>query len=759
MLKRWLDPLLLLISLTSGMFYIHSSQQAIPGQSSAPVTTIPAAGGLLSPMSQNQNPPVDGTTPTSSTLQDVDAILVIDNSGSMFGYTCANRDPIPANDREQMRIRSAEIVIAALAADLKPRETKLGIVSFGNTAELVSELQQLSNEPGDPVRAQLSAAVQNPPCAGDTNIVEAFRVAQAELRSERHNPANIPAIIFLTDGVPTLGGNEPEIRALLDEFQDENIQLFTVLLGTDPQLTAFGRFWQDEADARPNVQFERLTSADQMIDVYQRIKMQLDQRVGLPDGTPPLPPGPSVTVTLPPNVAQAVLTVLKPAVGTQVTLTDPAGSDAAQRPADLFRILQTNSTIDVFIVDRPEAGDWVVRSAGGEELTVLQPELKSIYAVQLVQPTALQPLSVDHPTDIVVQVVDAANSTALPGPFTFTSSYRLLDAPANATTPLNLTPLATNPTQYSITLPTGTFTDLSSYIFTFQAHDSTGLRSTEVLYQLGAGRVPAIASVTARQRLYVDETNTLNVTVDNPESATGQPIPLVTHTVPNNTPISFTAQTSTTFQANLKPFKKPGQYTINVIYAGKTALGNDFRDQKSVQIVVEERFSTILLRALAQLVAMLTLAYLIYRYVLIPFTPLVPVAQKIGLAPQGYIRIQPETGLPGGQLKVGDLLRQRRKLRKLTLGVGTGYDIRLSPPANTTAGADDDDDTSAARKKQRPGFRERLFGKRSLAVIGRRFRGDTFIQKLPGAPKSFKNYADEEPIADDTVEFSLNELS
>jgi hypothetical protein len=759
MLKQWLDPLLLLIGLTSGIFYVHSSQQATPVQASARITAAPATGGLLSPLAQNQDPPADGTPLAPPDLEDVDAMLVIDNSGSMFGYTCANRDPITANDRSQMRIRSAEIVIAALAADLKPRETKLGIVSFGNTAELVSPLEQLSNEPDDPVRTNLRTAIQNPPCAGDTNIVAALRVAQEELRSERHNPANIRAIIFLTDGLPTLGGGEREIRQILDELQAENVLLFTVLLGDDPQLAAFGRFWQSESDARANVHFYRLTSADQMLDVYQRIKVKLDQRDNAPDDTPPLPPGPSVAVNIPPNVAQAVLTVMKPAVGTQITLTDPAGGGASQRPPDQFRILQNNSTIDVLIVDRPEAGDWVVSAAGGEEITVLQPELKSVYAVQLVQPGALQPLAIDKPTDIVVQVIDDATQIPLAGPFTFTGSYRLLDAPANATTPLNLTQSPTDPTQYSVTLPAGTFTDLSSYIFTFQAEDSVGLRSNEVTYQLLAGRVPSIASVTARQRVYVDEENMLSVTVANPESADGQPVPLVSHTVPNNSPINFTAQTSTTFQANLNPLKKPGQYTINVVYAGKTQLGTDFLDQKSIQIVVEEHFSTILLRTIAAILALLTLVYLIYRYILIPFTPLVWLAQKIGLAPQGYIRVQPDTGLPGSQLKVGDLLKQRRKLRQLTLGIGKGYDISLSPPADAAAGADDDDDTSASRKKQRPGLRGCLFGKRSLAVIGRRFRSDTFIQKLPGTPRNFKNYADEEDIADDTVEFSLDELS
>lgn len=761
MLKRWLDPLLLLIGLTGGIFAIYSGQQAGPVQFSPAATPTPPSG-LPTPVSGD--PKDDGTTPMPPELQDVDAVLVIDNSGSMFGYTCTDLEPLPANDAEQMRIRSAEIVIASLAADLKPRETSLAIVSFGNSAELLSPLRQLNSEVTDPTRTELIEAVRNPPCAGDTNIVEALQVALTELRSERHNPNNIPAIIFLTDGLPTLGGDVAEIRHVLDELQADNVLLFTILLGGDPQLAEFGQFWQDEAEVRPNVEFERLLSADQMVDVYQEIKMTLDQRNNAPVDMPRLPSGPSVTVTMPPHVEQAVLTVLKPAVDTQVTLTDPAGNDASLRPPNSFRRLQNNSTIDVFMIDRPEDGDWVLRSAGGEEIVVLQPEIKSVYAVQMVQPDASQPLSIDRPTDIVVQVVDRTSNPPLPlpGPFALTSSYRLLDQPPNAATPLTMKQSPTDLLQYRVTLPAGTFADLSTYVFTFQAQDSIGLRSNEAVYQLDAGRVPSIVSFTAQQHLYVDEQTTLNVTVAHPESADGQPIPRVPHAVPNNASLIFTAQTSTTFRATMQPLEQPGDYTINVIYMGKTRLGHNFSDQRSVQITVEERTLTIWLRNLSTLVTLLVMAYLLYRYVLIPYTPLVPIAQKLGVAPQGYIRVQPNDGsrLPGAQQDLTRLLQKRRKLLRLTLG--PACDISLSSPDTTAAlpPPDPDDESAPRTKKSRPDWRERLLGKRPLAVIGREFRGDTFIQRYPnGAPQRFKEYTDTYDIVDHTIEFSLEKFS
>jgi hypothetical protein len=138
---------------------------------------------------------------------------------------------------------------------------------------------------------------------------------------------------------------------------------------------------------------------------------------------------------------------------------------------------------------------------------------------------------------------------------------------------------------------------------------------------------------------------------------------------------------------------------------------------------------------------------------------LVSLAQKIGLAPEGYIRVYPSTGLPNAQLNIGDLLKRRRKLRQLT--VGPGSDISLSSPAQPEASWDDDDVDFAPRKKQRPDWRERLFGKPALAVIGRHFRGNTFLQKKAGGPKVFKEDVKSETFADadEVVEFSLKELS
>jgi Mg-chelatase subunit ChlD len=707
--------------------------------------------------------------PSSTNPQDVDVIIAIDNSGSMFGRYCDSGQPIPGggNDSDNMRIEAANIVIASLAADLYPRETSLGIITFGDPPRMVRPLTAMSsNDPNDPARSELAAAISNPECAGDTDIVEAMRIARDELNSERRTAGNVPAVIFITDGRDTMGGGEPAIERLLNAYTLEDgtpIKFFSILLGDDPSLGSFKQFWMTQAETRDNVELYTPQSSFELPDIYQEITGILDANQA-PRGIEPLAPGPTVTVPMPANVAKAVITVIKPSVSTEVNLLDPGGQVAQQRASGEFRLLQNNTQTDVYIIGHPEAGNWMFQSAGDETIRVLAPNLESLYQVQLVEPADGAPLSIDENETVAVQVVNKETGEPLNETFTFIeSSYRRADAPSENAIPIQMQPSGSAPGQFTAEFPQGTFEDMQSYIFAFAVEDSVGLRSEEEVYQLGAGRIPYIASFNVPNTVYVDDTPTIMLTVSNPESAAGEVMPQITQSPPNNAALRFTASTSTTFQTELNPVRQPGEYTMSVVYAGQTRLGQDFSDTRTVTIIVQQYAWVIWAWRMFWSILTLLLVYLFFTYILIPFSPLVWAFQKIGVSPEGYIRIQlAGEQMRGGQINIGSLLRQQRRLVKLTLG--PKGDVRLRPEEATLDSSllDDDPYAPLPPKKPKQGLREKLLGKRKphMGIISRQFRGPTIIRKTSGVSidSPFTKGTKVTDISGNTIEYSLDKL-
>lgn len=750
MLRKFLDLLMVVVAMASGLTYNSMVKSAQPVQS---ILSAPAVGqpGYVAPIPGSAPDTIPELQATKQ--KDVDVMLVIDNSGSMFGYTCNERKPIQANDAEARRIRGAQIVIAALAADLKPRETKLGIVSFGTTAEKISELKQLSNTDST-VREELSRAIETPGCKGDTNIVDAIKLAQEELRSERHRPDNIPAIIFLTDGVPTSGGRELEIEYLLAELKD--VQFYTILLGESDQFNQFKGFWQEQADKNPNVTVDVLSTNNGIENIYSRIKADLNGTDNAAEGRPQLPPGPTVQVPMPGNVKQAVFTVIKASSDTSVSIQDPQSKDARQRPADRFVYLDNKSTIDVFVVDRPEAGNWVFSSSDGTMMTILQPDLKSVYEVQVVQPDAQGLLAVDEPTTIIVQVIDSETKQPLKGPFTFNSTYRQAGDLISNSQNLVFT-ATTTPDQYSIQLPKGTFADSTNYIFGFEAQDGGGLRSNVVEYQLSAGLIPAIFSVINPNRVYVDEAATIVVKTVNSGSVEGQVVPQILQAPPTNTAVNLTAQTTNTFQTTLQDFDRPGDYILNIQYTGKTKSGRPFSDSRTVSFTVLERASTIWLRNSLLALLVLSVGFLIFKYLLL--SPLIPLLQKMGISPKGYIRlVASDSSGSDVQSSITDLLRTRRRIRKLTIGPDGDIKPPIVEDLSSYAGTLPSDDDEEVKKQPKPGLRQRVAGKRNEAVITRRLGSKTYIKKMTGGRTEFSNSMNSVALKDCTVEYSLKSL-
>lgn len=730
MLRSLLTPLIIALCAGSSFYYTVSNQNAQTVHI-APAAQVNPGGGVTA--TPNLQPPPPPLPP--SRLPDVDAMIVIDNSGSMFGYTCNSHEQLKANDLDQLRIQGAELIIGSLAADLRPRETNLGIVTFGDQATLVSPLSRL-----DTNRDQLAEKVKNPPCQGDTNIADALRLAQRELHSERATPGNTPAIIFLTDGNPTRGTLD-DIKPILDEL--EGVQFFAFLLGTDLSKS----FWQGQSQKHPNITYYELTTSEGIIPLYNLLTGKLNQ-VDV-SGAPALPPGQRVTIPVPDNVRQAVMKVIKRSPRVTVTIADPDGNDPHTLPPDRFRSLLNNSIVEVYVVDRPKPGNWTFSVPDNEQITVLQPEYRSIYQVQLLQPDSLGLLATDQLTNLVVQVVDIDTQQVLTGKFILTSAYRPLDQPESANQPMTLADGPVAP-QYNVQLPAGTFTEGQEYILTFQVQDDTGLGSQPTIYQLLAGRLPVITSVSANPLTpYVDQPINLVVqtanadVVDGAASVTLAPLPDIGG-------VTFQSTDTTTYTATVPALKRPGNYALSVFYRGKIAGGRDFNSTSSVAVTVREYWWMPWLRNLALAFAILSGAFLLFRFVLL--NPLIPFFQRIGISPAGYVRtISPGSKYPNEEINLRDVLRRKRKLRSLSLGVGPRFDIPLDEPS--TQADEEDGDTPP----NRPGLRERLWGPKPLARITRN-GSNTELIVGSGAGSSFGNGVRSREIEENTIEYSLKSI-
>lgn len=179
----------------------------------------------------------------------VDLVVLIDNSCSMFapeqtqGANCGT--PI-GNDPDFLQIIGSDLFFASLGfAESNQSEYQVGVVSFGGTPTLISPLGPLH-----PQRGSLARAIENPLPQYYTDITAALQLGYQELRqSPNRKPANLPAILLITDGIPDprIGQTNEDIENLISANSD--ISLFIMLLqnaseAEDTEYAEYINFWQ-----------------------------------------------------------------------------------------------------------------------------------------------------------------------------------------------------------------------------------------------------------------------------------------------------------------------------------------------------------------------------------------------------------------------------------------------------------------------------------------------------------------------------------
>ena len=206
---------------------------------------------------------------------ELDVLLVVDNSNSMFDKGGIGSDP------ELRRIEAAQMFIDYLGVDSGPVSHRLGVIFFGGEAQLVVPLTPLADQSH---RQEMAALIADPQRMDWTNPVAALTLAREVVLAEE-SQAHQPVVILLTDGKPEWDATPSHLerQSVLEkldgvgrQYASDGIQLFVVLLanevtGADPEIESiYVPLWKELTGAAQG-RFYPVHRADDLITVYHDI--------------------------------------------------------------------------------------------------------------------------------------------------------------------------------------------------------------------------------------------------------------------------------------------------------------------------------------------------------------------------------------------------------------------------------------------------------------------------------------------------------
>lgn len=167
------------------------------------------------------------TPPELSETQRIgrDLTLVIDVSGSMSGP----------------KLVQAKAAVQQMLGTLTPRD-RFRLVSFSSGVRAFRDGFTVADAAAlDAARVWTSALVAD----GGTNIEGALQEAQRTARGDDARVDNLRLLVFLTDGVPSVGETQPERLAALAARQAGTTRVFTIGIGMDVNTYLLERMAQD----------------------------------------------------------------------------------------------------------------------------------------------------------------------------------------------------------------------------------------------------------------------------------------------------------------------------------------------------------------------------------------------------------------------------------------------------------------------------------------------------------------------------------
>ncbi|MCA9360382.1 VWA domain-containing protein [Candidatus Nomurabacteria bacterium] len=151
-----------------------------------------------------------------------DVTVAIDLSGSMNNDGSNPPQPI-----------TKALEAAGTFIDNLRNNDQVSVVTFDSKANLVTGLTNQHNTIADTTR---KLKIDPGEETGFTNTVDALKLAQAELGSDRHNENARRVLVLLTDGLPTISGNADvvkEAEELSKSLNESGIEIYSIGLGNN----------------------------------------------------------------------------------------------------------------------------------------------------------------------------------------------------------------------------------------------------------------------------------------------------------------------------------------------------------------------------------------------------------------------------------------------------------------------------------------------------------------------------------------------
>ncbi len=558
----------------------------------------------------------------------IDALLVIDNSNSMFDKQGIGSDP------ELRRIEAAQMFIHYLGVDSSAMRHRLGVISFGESAQFIVPLTSLADVAQRTHMADLIAAPQR---MDWTDPVEALTLARAALL-EAGDGKQQPVVVLLTDGkpewstTPTAAQRTAVVDALKRigwDYATDEIRLFIILLqnaatDADPDIAElYIPLWRELTQGTGG-SFYAVRQADDLIDVYHNILLALSnvQTDGAVIHTEVTGAPHTEIITVEPHLArvtfvarigQSLPATSGPSAVT-ITLFRPEGRPVHPEDADVQHTAYGATAI--WAIDQPEPGEWRVLMSGKGTVTIWKDYI----------PSPATPTPTPTPTETPTPT---ATPTATPTPTsTPTPRLRILDWPQAA--------LVGQPLLFVVELDTATpqpgevwaawgFTETLPHRAQLcddgrfgDSHQGDGRYSALATpEQAGALRVRvwwqngATVIDTWDGRVQVEAYPTLDLTVVQPRKVwrAKSPIVLETNWLAQTTPLQFGGLlTATVLSADGVALESvygvvgdpvtvtapaaTGVYTIHVAATGRTPYGLTFQGADVLHIAVRRPLPT-----------------------------------------------------------------------------------------------------------------------------------------------------------------------
>jgi len=627
--------------------------------------------------------------------QDVDLVIAIDNSGSM----CCT----PGTDKQNLRLRAAELVITSLAADIYPRQTSIALVTFGDRAELTQSLISIGDSSA---REQLVKKIQDPGYySNSTNIVEALDVAYRELfESGNHIPTNTPALVLLTDGEPTglgipggLENTKQNIIDLVEKLTNHGTQVFVImlrdpsLLPNYPRLAEWDETWRQMSLDLPNVIYYEASQADQLEEIYNNIRNRLDEMGKTGERILYDPNQPGEHILFPPNLLKAVLIIRKPdpKIDVQLVLPDGQRADAIamQDPENIGITDIYASYFKVYTLREPVGGEWTLVTTGNSSVKYIL-DLQGLYNTQVFLPVGQEYLSLNDESTIYASVVDQ-NGNNLGAGFDLEAilAWDVLVTADN----LNGREFITLPdfeyseqlNKYVMHVPADLIPGSGKYNLMIQGTGSDGSIVNMVQYEVEAIDVPGGIEFILPSSIVCSDPQPL-ISFELPPQFICADYAQATLTLnrPGDTrletldaklvgPIEETMESTGSaggFTASYGPLTSPGDYTIAAILSGETQAGYQFirRAQATTHVLLPQSLYDLRERVFMAMWLLLITALwkpIIVWLLAIIWTP-------IRLVPRGrYTVFNPDPdgqiSIPGDHQPRGSISRQARAHRQL----------------------------------------------------------------------------------------------